>query len=125
MIKNLTIHKPATCQMSRPVFEVAKLLKDARHVYVLEEQKLAGVISPLDITNAVAQKKDISGFYAKDVMQPADAVEKDQEAEYAMKIMLHRKIFSVPVTEDGALVGVVDYKSVLDNIIMKVEQNGA
>ena len=127
MIKHLKIYDAITCQENSTIVDVAKIFKktQAKHIYVIDaNKKPAGIISTVDIVNRiVADAKDASKVMAKEIMSsPVDSVNIGQEAEFAMKIMMQRKTYSCLVTENGRIKGVVDYKSVMEEIIKRLKE---
>lgn len=127
MIKHLKMYDAITCHEDSTVVEVAKAFKkkQARHIYVTDAaQKPVGIISTVDIVDrVVADAKDAAKVMAKDIMSsPVDSVDVAQEAEFAMKIMMQRKTYSCLVTEKGKIKGVVDYKSVMEEIIKRLKE---
>lgn len=127
MIKELKIYEAITCNENENIVNVAKIIKEkgARQIYVIdEEEKPKGIISVVDINNkVVAEEKPYKNIKAKDIMNsPVDCVDINQEEEFAMKIMMERKTYACLVTEKGKVKGVVDYKSVVDNIIKTIKE---
>jgi signal-transduction protein with cAMP-binding, CBS, and nucleotidyltransferase domain len=125
MIKDLNIERVQNCTENDSIVEVAKLLKEAhaRHVYVVnKDQNLKGIISSVDIANkVVAEGKDPKTLKASDVMNsPVDAVELNQETEFALKIMMSRNTFHCPVLDCGKLVGTVSYNDVFTHVGKKI-----
>lgn len=95
-----------------PLITVAKVLRDERlrHVYVLDKKEFpVGVLSAVDIVNkVVAEGKDPKSLRAKDVMTtPLHMVEIDNEVGKAYAEILHHGTGSVPVMDNGILVGVL------------------
>jgi predicted transcriptional regulator len=127
MIKHLKLYDVKICKTNDTVLEIAKIFKNehVRHIYVVDnEDKPIGIISTIDIVEKViAEKKESNNTLAKDIMNsPVDFVDLNQEAEYAMKIMMQRKTYSCLVTENGKIKGIVDYKSVVDEIIKRMKE---
>jgi CBS domain-containing protein len=100
----------------------SKLLEaDIRHLPVVDDGKLVGIISerdiPSDLVSPAARAgtdrgdKPVSGFMSGDVL----SVNPDSELRDAIDIMLENRIGAVPVVEvDGEeLVGILSYVDVL------------
>lgn len=125
MIKNLKLYKATTCKDTVNAVLIAKEMKEnnARYVYIVDKgDKPIGVVSAIDLCNKViAREMDAKKVKASDIMNtPVDHVDINQETEYAMKIMIQHKSYSCLVTENGKVKGVVDYNSVLENIMKKI-----
>jgi CBS domain-containing protein len=106
--------------------EAARLMRDRgiRHLLVLEEEKLVGIVSDRDLKQAVAsaltsgegrdrgdllEKLVVGDIMARTVMTigPADPVEE------AARIMARERISALPVTQGRRLVGIVTETDVL------------
>lgn len=127
MIKELKMYPALTCDESESIVGVAKKMKDneARHIFVVDkENKALGIISSTDFTNKViAEGKNPAMFKAKDVMNsPVESADINQDAEFAMAIMLRRKTYSCLVTEKNKVKGVIDYKTALERIVKKIKE---
>lgn len=113
------------CEANMSISEVAKLIRDkkVRHVYVVEGNKLVGVVGGIDINNkVVAEGKDPKNVKAKDIMNKVECVTKEQEREYAYAIMRNFNTFTCPVVnENNELVGYYKFADVCDAINKKIQ----
>ncbi|MFW5990931.1 MAG: cyclic nucleotide-binding/CBS domain-containing protein [Candidatus Nanoarchaeia archaeon] len=126
MIKDLKIHDALVCKKDMPIVEAAKILRDnhRRHLYVVDDDySLIGIVSPVDITSkVVAEGYDPHSLFVKDIMNnEVESCDVNQKAEFAMKIMLERKLYTCPITEGSKFLGVVDYESVANKITERIE----
>ncbi|MFH1591420.1 MAG: CBS domain-containing protein [archaeon] len=123
----MKIHKDViSCDISTTIVEVAKMVrdKDVRHIYVVDEGKLVGVLAGIDIIiHVVAEEKDYAALTAKDVMEKdVKSVTEDQEDAYAYVIMRNFNTFTCPVVDaDGKLVGYVKFAEVCKDIDDKMQ----
>jgi predicted transcriptional regulator len=127
MIKDLPLYDAYTCTTSTSIADIARMMKEkkTRHLYVLSHDKPVGIISATDIVEKAVALENLS-LCAQDVMnQPVDYVEDDKEVEYAMSVMLKRGTYACLVTHKGSVKGVVDYKSVVERVIKKLEEEEA
>ncbi|MFT4303938.1 MAG: cyclic nucleotide-binding/CBS domain-containing protein [Candidatus Woesearchaeota archaeon] len=135
MDNSIKINKALVCNSEETVIEVARRMRESneRHVFVINSmidkkidsnnnnQKLVGIISTVDICNKiVAEGKSLSTM-VKDVMNPVETVEKKQDEEYALKIMMERNTFTCPVVDNGIFLGVVNYNDIFQKVVQKVK----
>ena len=108
------------CESKTPIPEVAKLIRDhkVRHVFVVDNNKLVGVVGGIDINNKlIAEGKDAKSAKAKDIMNKVQFVTKEQKIEYAYAIMRNFNTFTCPVVnEHHELVGYYKFADVCDAI---------
>ena len=114
------------CESTTPISEVAKLIRDnkVRHVFVVEKNKLVGVVGGIDINNkVVAEGKDPKIVKAKDIMNKVESVTKEQVVEYAYAIMRNFNTFTCPVVSDsGELIGYYKFADVCESINQKIQR---
>lgn len=121
MSRDLVTVAPDTTLM-----EIRKLLYEGgfHHLLVVENDELRGVISDRDVLRAISPFLDTYSEEQRDVQTLARAareimrmdpitVTPDGEIEEASQRLLDNKISSLPVVEDGELVGIVTTKDLL------------
>ena len=113
------------CDENAAISEVAKLIKDnkVRHVFVVEHNKLVGVVGGIDINNkVVAEGKDPNHMKAKEIMNNVQSATKSQEIEFAYAIMRNFNTLTCPVVnDDNELVGYYKFADVCDVINSKIK----
>ena len=112
------------CESSMPISEVAKMIRDnkVRHVFVVEHDKLVGVVGGLDINNkVVAEGKDPKHVKAKDIMNKVESVKTGQAVEYAYAVMRNFKTFTCPVVDEkDNLMGYYKFADVCESINARI-----
>lgn len=97
--------------------------KVARYL-VMEENKLAGLVSETDVAVALTrfrgtvddrhQEHQIRNILVRDIMSaPVISVETNVQVKDVVKKMLSRNIGSLPVTDNGKIVGIVTRESLI------------
>lgn len=105
--------KPVTCYAEISVTDVAQVIlkSGSRQVIVLNNEKPVGIISATDIaTRVVALKKDPEKLKASDIMTiPITTVDIETPLEKAFLIMIQRNAFSIPITRQEKLIGLLQF----------------
>lgn len=105
--------EPVSCAETATITEVARMIaqKNTRYVIVTKNDQPIGIISVVDIvTRVVAQGKDPSGVKAADVMtKPLDIIDGQTSLEEAYVYMIKKNVFSMPITNNGKLIGVLPF----------------
>lgn len=119
LIKDCEILPILTVKLEEDVVTVAKRLHDfqERRIFVLDNKKFpVGIISIVDINDRlVARGKDPKKTKAKDIMTyPVNMiVDLNDSAEELLKKMVQKDNYYVPVTDKGAIKGLVTYASIM------------
>lgn len=121
MIDKNKLSDAVVCKADDSVLEVSRIMRDTqnRHIIVVDEKlKPVGLISAFDINNrVVAEEKEPSVLKAKDIMtNPIDSVELNEGYEKAYEKMINRGTYTIPVTENGRLIGILDYNFVFKKL---------
>ncbi|MBS3090386.1 CBS domain-containing protein [Candidatus Pacearchaeota archaeon] len=109
--------KPNVVSPETTILEAAKIMaeKDVTTLFVIEGQKVIGIITDMDIIKrCVIQNKKAGDVKAKDIMtSKLVTVDADDNVEYAVNVMLENKIRRLPVVSKGRFVGIIttDYIS--------------
>ena len=93
-------------------------MKRLRHLPVVEEGRLVGVLTQKDLFHAAlstalnfgekAQKEFLKTVVVKEVMtEEVLTIDPDADVKEAARLMIEHKIGCLPVVEDGTLVGLV------------------
>ena len=113
-VKTCNLESCFTVKENVSVVNVAKLLKaqKLRYVFVVDNKEYPiGIISVSDVSNrCVAEGKNPNIMTAKEIMtHPIEVVDDDDEVKKAYHIMLERNVFSVPVINDGKVIGLITF----------------
>jgi len=114
MIDKNKLMDAVTCKDDDNILEVSRILRDTqtRHLIVVDENRMpAGIISSVDINNrVVAEEKNTKETKAEEIMtKPIEFVDVNSSYDDAYKKMLEVGTYSLPVTENGKLIGLVDF----------------
>lgn len=121
-ITNLTLLKPITCTETDLIAAAAKKLKTnkLRHLYVIDKKKkLLGVFAGQDVVySLIASGKDYRKVKVKDCMNAKIVSFSEQDPVMkAIGFMSSTNILSVPVVDNGVLVGVLSYKDAMTELL--------
>lgn len=119
------------------LMEIRKLLHERgfHHIVVVEDDALCGVISDRDVLRALSPFLDTRSETARDVrtltknardMMRDDpiTVAPDAGIEAAARVLLDNAISSLPVVEDGKLLGIITTKDLLEHYAAKEHRAG-
>jgi len=114
MIDRKKLKDAVICKESDSILEVSRILRDTRmrHLIVVDSAlKPLGVISTVDINNrVVSQQKNPETVTATDIMtHPLASAEVSSTYDAAYKLMIEKETYSLPVTEQGKLIGILDF----------------
>ena len=83
-----------------------------------DEGNVIGIVTELDILDAVLSGKDLVKIIVKDIMTTKPVtVDVDTALTEVVKTMKEKNIIRLPVTEDGKLVGIVARCDILTTLI--------
>jgi acetoin utilization protein AcuB len=112
------------------LMDIRKRLEEGgfRHMVVVEDEKLCGVISDRDVLKAISPFLDTYSEEHRDVKtlsQPASEIMESNpitvtpgtSIEDASRTLLDNRVGSLPVVEGGDLVGIVTGKDMLEHYI--------
>lgn len=116
----VTVEMDDRLSLIRDIFNQARF----RHLMVMEEGELLGIISDRDLLRALSPYLDSAAEQARDTetlnrrahqimtRQPV-TVSPHQTLAYAARLMLDKKVSCLPVLDRGTLVGVLSWKDLL------------
>ena len=102
------------------VFEVVQRLIDnsIRALPVIEDDEVTGIISQMDILQALSDSTELEGYPVRDMVKnPVWSLEADDSISNARKIMLNRGISHIPVTSKGKLAGIITASMIVHTFI--------
>ncbi|MBI2134214.1 CBS domain-containing protein [Candidatus Woesearchaeota archaeon] len=107
------------CRMNDKILEVSRILRDTqrRHLIVLNDNDSPiGIISTVDINNrVVAENKDPEKTKATEIMTKNPAMtDLGDSYEKAYQTMARLGTHSIPVTEKGKLIGMLEFMTALN-----------
>jgi len=128
MIEKNKLNDAVICKEDDSAFDVSRIMRDTqnRHIIVVDnELKPLGIISTFDINNrVVAEEIDPKSIKAKDIMTfPIDSVEISESYEGAYGKMVKKGTYTIPVTENGKLIGILDFNLIFKKIC-EIEKKG-
>ncbi len=108
---------------SATVFDALRMMadKDVGALLVMEDDKLAGIISERDY----ARKVILVGKTSRDTLvreimsSKVVTIHPDQTVEEAMELMTNRRVRHLPVVAEGRVFGVISIGDVVKNIIFR------
>ena len=114
MIEKEKLDDAVICKEDDSVLEVDRIMRDTktRHIIVIDKNlKPSGIISAFDINNrVVAEEKNAKEIKAEDIMtKPIQSIDIDIDYNEAYQKMIDLGIYTIPVTDKGKLVGILDF----------------
>jgi CBS domain-containing protein len=82
-------------------------------VLVLEGERLAGILTERDVLRAVARGIRDEAFVRDHMTTDPDTIEPGETTEHAATLMMHGGFRHLPVTEGGAVVGIVSIRDLM------------
>ena len=128
MIDKNLLQDVVICRKNDTILEVARILRDtkSRHLIVVDEnEKPLGIISTVDINNRViAEELNIKETTAEDVMtKKIEVVDVNESYDNAYKKMNDKGTYSIPVVEDGKLIGALSFNQLFYKVGGKNEKH--
>jgi CBS domain-containing protein/ribosome-associated translation inhibitor RaiA len=102
------------------VIDVAESLvrNNVRAVPVVEAGEVVGLLSQVDLIDAMAEVEELESVPAKELIRsPVWSLDINEGIAYARRIMLERGISHIPVIEYGRLVGMVTAETLVHSFI--------
>ncbi len=123
MMDKSKLNDAVICKQGDSILEVSRILRDTqcRHLIVVDESFCPkGIVSTVDINNrVVAEKKDAEKTLASDIMtSPIETVDVNESFDNAYLKMMSAGTYSIPVTENGAIIGILDF----NQLFLKVKE---
>ncbi len=125
-MENIRLFEAETCSKQDSLDRVMGIMKEKkqRRVFVIENEKLVGIITTVDVVNKLAGiDKKPSEIKAEEVMtSPVESVTKESNLDDALTIMNKMGTFVCPVTENGKLLGIITYPDIISNVLKKIRK---
>ncbi len=125
MLINEIMHRePVTISPETKLFRAYEIMheKNIRHLPVLENGKLVGIITDRDLRSATSKLAEIPfqpGDEVSEIMiKEVQTVHPLDPVDVAAKIMRENKIGCLPVMENNELIGIVTVTDMLDALLM-------
>lgn len=126
LVREIMTTRVATVSMDDRLNVIKEIFEQAhfRHLLVVEEEALVGVISDRDLLRALSPYLDTDAEMTRDIdtlnrrahqimsRQPI-TIAPDRPLQEAARVMLERHVSCLPVLEDGALVGILSWRDLL------------
>lgn len=128
LVQDIMTSKPIVVQHDTPIIEALALLQESniRHLPVLEDSKLIGMISDRDLRTVFASgtidantAQTLNNQYRAPVSQLMSAdvinIHPEDDVGEAIDLMLQQGVGAIPVTDSfsGDLIGILSYVDVL------------
>ncbi|MNO53527.1 inosine 5'-monophosphate dehydrogenase [compost metagenome] len=126
LIKEIMTTRVATVSMDDRLGVIKAIFEQAhfRHLLVLEDDVLVGVISDRDLLRALSPYLDTDAEMNRDtetlnrrahqiMSREPITISPERSLQEAASIMLEQHVSCLPVLENGALVGIVSWKDLL------------
>lgn len=126
LVREIMTTRVATVSMDDRLNVIKEIFEQAhfRHLLVLEEDLLVGVISDRDMLRAISPYLDTDAEMTRDtetlnrrahqiMSRHPVTISPDQTLRTAARLMLEKHVSCLPVLENGALVGIVSWKDLL------------
>jgi CBS domain-containing protein len=107
--------------------EVAQRMveRDVGAVLVLEQRRLAGILTERDVLRAVARGLDESTTVADWMTRDPDTLEADETTRQAATLMIHGGFRHLPVMEGGEVVGMLSIRDLMRIVLDDSAPRGA
>lgn len=122
-VSKIMTRNPVTAHRAMKVSEVRKILSDGRfhHVPVVDGKRLIGIISSTDLLRLAWGFDDERGLDAlldhlksiPEVMNAAESIPHTTPIRRAVEILAEGRFNSLPVVDDGELVGIVTSRDIM------------
>ncbi|WP_033136765.1 CBS domain-containing protein [Aeromonas finlandensis] len=126
LIRDIMTTRVATVSMDDRLNVVRDIFEQAhfRHLLVLEEEELVGVISDRDLFRAISPYLDSEAEMSRDtetlnkrahqiMSRQLITIAPNLSVRDGVKLMLEKGVSCLPVLENGALVGIISWKDFL------------
>lgn len=101
----------------------AMIRNNVRAIPVVENEEVVGIVSQVDVTNALCDVPELSGTLAKELMRmPVLSLDVNERVALARRLMLERGFSHIPVVEYNRLVGIVTAERIVHTFITHISK---
>lgn len=101
----------------------AMIRNNVRAIPVVENEEVMGIVSQVDVTNALCDVPELSGTLAKELMRmPVLSLDVNERVALARRLMLERGFSHIPVVEYNRLVGIVTAERIVHTFITHISK---
>lgn len=110
-----------------PLTEVAKRMvsRDVGAVIVVENERLAGILTERDVLRAVASGLDESTLVSDCMTRDPDTLESDESTRQAATLMIHGGFRHLPIMEGDEVVGMLSIRDLMRVVLDDSAPRGA
>jgi CBS domain-containing protein len=94
-------------------------------VLVMDDGRLAGILTERDVLRAVASGIDLGGPVTSRMTHAPDTIESTDSVEHAAVLMIHGGFRHLPVVEDGEPVGILSIRDLVRVALVDTAPRGA
>lgn len=100
------------------------LKNNVRAIPVVESRKVSGLISQVDISNALCEVSELSGLAINELMtKSVVSMKTGEKVARARSIMLEKGFSHIPITDSGRLVGVITASDIVHTFIVPASRS--
>jgi CBS domain-containing protein len=116
-----------TVDPALPVTEVARRMveRNVGAVLVLEDGRLAGIMTERDLMRAVARGARDEATVADCMTRDPETIEPDATTQHAATLMIHGGFRHLPVVEGDAVVGMLSIRDLVQVVLEDAAPRGA
>ena len=99
--------------------------RDVGAVLVMDGERLAGILTERDVLRAVAEGRAEDATVGERMTRQPETVEASESTGHAASLMIHGGFRHLPVTESGAVVGIVSIRDLMRVVLEDSAPRGA
>jgi CBS domain-containing protein len=99
--------------------------RDVGAVLVMDGERLTGILTERDVLQAVAEGRVDDATVAERMTRHPETVEASESTGHAASLMIHGGFRHLPVTEGGAVVGIVSIRDLMRIVLEDSAPRGA
>jgi CBS domain-containing protein len=94
-------------------------------VLVMDEARLAGILTERDVLRAVAEGRVDEASVAERMTRHPETVEASESTAHAASLMIHGGFRHLPVTDGGSVVGIISIRDLMRVVLEDSAPRGA